>query len=475
LCKSKTGLEFALGEDFMKIGLAFFLVFSLSTFAAEKYGVYDSQGQRVSTFEAEWFDLSEKAKQIKQENSHKNLYVSSLKKGKSSKPNSRYSFNAETGAYIEAFRKETFAICPEKEVEGTWISEYSVYLNAKNCLSVQAPNLAGTFRILFLQNNGLTDTIQVLVEQSYIQMEDYSHRIWVTDLKYTRPLPNGGDDEFLVGPCREDLEDCGGYENRNYSQPLIVDKTKFTMRDALYYSKIGNRTLSRFTLEREEYKNEKLEESSLPLIDVSIADVWHFANERSKKEGLDTAYIIIKPNSEETGKLILLENPLYNTCKSCTILALDTSASGYRSQFNEEWFFLMHAGTSTRYYWGNEEDSHTVSRYEWVKPIGLKPVAQKLPNGFGLYDMAGIADDFGATCRSNLSPECIFIDEIRAQEKYVKPSNTTCEIKAGETEWQNISDGKCTTTNPEISTRKVYYQSLRLLRKTPKLHKLEKF
>jgi hypothetical protein len=230
-------------------------------------------------------------------------------------------------------------------------------------------------------------------------------------------------------------------------------------------------------LEKEEYKNKKLEESNLPLIDVGLYENWHFANERSKKEGLDTAYIIVKPHSEEVKKFILLENPIYNTCESCTILALDTSASGYRSAFKEEWFFLMHAGTSTRYYWGDEEDSRTVSRYEWVNPIGLKPVAKLLPNGFGLYDMASIADDFGgSTCRDNLTPECIFIDKIGAMEEYVKPSSTVCEIKAGQTEWKSITEsGKCTTTGSKISSKRIYYQSLRLLRKTPKLHKLEKF
>jgi len=351
----------------------------------------------------------------------------SINEDHSSNKTSHYHYKAETGAYIEATRKETFTICPEKEIEGTWISEYSVALNTENCLSVQAPNLAGTFRVLFMESNGLTDTIQVLVDQSYIQMGDYSHRIWVTDfgLKYDRCYSTVNKEKYEVICCystgdvtwcdTKNSEENGHYENRKYSQPLIVDKTKFTMGDALYYSKISDVTLSHFTLERDEYKNKKLEESNLPLMNVGIYEAWHFANERSKKEGLDTAYIILKPNSK---------------------LALDTLASGYRIPFEEEWFLLMHAGTSTRYYWGNEEDSRTVSRYEWVKPIDLKPVAQKRPNGFGLYDMAGIANEYGAYC--DFSPECLFIKEIRAREE-------------------------------------IYDRSLRLLRKTPKLHKLEKF
>jgi hypothetical protein len=84
--------------------------------AAEKYGVYDMQGKRISTFEAEWFDLLEKTRQVKDAYPQKNLYVSSLKKGRGSKPTSRYRYKAEIGAYIEAYREEIFAICPERKL-----------------------------------------------------------------------------------------------------------------------------------------------------------------------------------------------------------------------------------------------------------------------------------------------------------------------------------------------------------------------
>ncbi|MDR1829377.1 MAG: formylglycine-generating enzyme family protein [Candidatus Fibromonas sp.] len=331
-----------------------------------------------------------------------------------------YQYHFETGAYVEAGRNEIFLICPSKEVDGTWICEYTVALNPDNCLSVQAPNLAGTFRILFMENSGRTDTIQVLVEQSYIQMGDYSHRVWTTDKKYDMRFGSAwrcsGDECWEI--TRQEIERDGRYENRSYSQPLIVDKTKLTMGDALYYHKMDTSIITHWTFESDEYKNKKLEGSNLPLIDVNQYNSWRLANKRSKKEGLDTVYYI-----NDSG------------------LAIDTSASGYRLPFKEEWLLLMRAGASTRYYWG--EDSSKVSRYEWVSPIGLKPVAQRLPNGFGLYDMAGIADEwvhsgswgFVLSC-GDLSPDCTIINKIRPRENY---------------------------------------KGLRLLRKTPKLYKLEKF
>jgi hypothetical protein len=409
----------------------FFLILPFLAFAGEKYGVYDLQGNRVSTFEAERHELPEKIQQIISNHPKKKLYISSLQKGKTSKPSSRYRF--KTGSYIEASRKETFAICPsDNKTEGTWISEHSVSLNAENCVSVQAPDIAGTIDVLFLGNSGRTDTIQVLVDQSYIQMGDYSHKIWVMDPNIAKDIEEG----FRINT----FQIKGQYESRSYKQNLIVDKTKFIMADAWLYSKIDSNIYvphTPFQLERE-YKNVKLDKFKLPYVVTNVSDhfAWRFANLRSKMEGLDTAYYRIGND-----------------------IALDTLASGYRNVSREEWLFLMRAGASTRYYWGDEEwdcwegkkeDSLKISRYAWIGPVetismlignrtrytvsaSLKPVAQLLPNAFGLYDMVGISRD--AKVNIGYSPEGTFLDNIGSN----------------------------------------YYQSFRLVRKTPKLHKLEKF
>jgi hypothetical protein len=404
----------------MRICLPFILTLSFLAFAGDKYGVYDLQGNLVSTFEAERHELPEKTRQIKSGYPSKSMYVSLLKKGKTpaKQPASSYQYNFKTGSYIEAARKETFAICPPAKTEGTWISEHSVALSKENCLSVQAPGLAGTIDVLFMENSGRIDTIQVLVDQVYIQMGDYQHTIWTTELL------KGYDDDIRGGKIIREMRRNGYYESRNYNQTLIVDKTKFTVADAWHYSKIDSSVspFNRFDIEGY-LKNVNLEESKLPLI---ISYEWRLANLRSKMEGLDPVYYAN---------------------------GVDTSASGYRVPFEEEWFFLMRAGASTRYYWGDEgdlskkEDSLKISRHAWTDR-GLKPVAQLLPNAFGLYDMVGIALErwidylYGPTPSINgflscLSPEYGFMARITG-----------------------TSYG---------------YESFRLVRKTPKLHKLEKF
>lgn len=460
------------------------------SFAGEKYGVYDLQGNRISTFEAELHELSEKAQQIKATHSSKSLYISSVSKGKSSKPLSRYRYKVETGAYIEVSRKETFSICPDKEIQGTWISEHSVSLNAENCISVQAPNLVGTFLILFLGNSGKTDTIQVLTEQSYIQMGDYPHRVWVPD-----SMPWWCHSRFCEFPA------YGHYENRKYDQTLIVDKTKLTMGDAQYYYKVSEGIGSTAYL-KEYPKNEKFEESNLPFLG-DVDHKWRFANERSKKESLDTAYRMFDKrnyNIKDVEKLVTLHDT--NNMVGFDFLTLDSSASGYRVPYDDEWLFLMRAGASTRYYWGDEEDSLTVSSYAWFRPIGLKPTAQLLPNRFGLYDMVSLTQyelvetrtvyeydkpnnvfreerafyDGRIACTHrdilSISPECDFIlnkvGPIK-QRMGMPTVRKTCIMEPDGSE-------ECVRFDkPVLKTESVPYKGFRFVRKTPKLHKLDKF
>ena len=81
--------------------------------------------------------------------------------------------------------------------------------------------------------------------------------------------------------------------------------------------------------------------------------------------------------------------PVYND----TTWAIDYGADGYRMPTEAEWENACRAGTTTRYFWGDDLSYTEIGDYAWYSgnnsPSGFKVVGLKLPNSWGLYDMSG--------------------------------------------------------------------------------------
>jgi len=65
---------------------------------------------------------------------------------------------------------------------------------------------------------------------------------------------------------------------------------------------------------------------------------------------------------------------------------------GYRLPTEAEWEYACRAGTTTRFYYGDDPGYTNLHNYAWYfdnSIYGTQPVGQLLPNAWGLYDMAG--------------------------------------------------------------------------------------
>ena len=103
---------------------------------------------------------------------------------------------------------------------------------------------------------------------------------------------------------------------------------------------------------------------SLPVENVSWYDAVEFCNRLSKKAGLEPAYSI-------NGRTV----------------KWDRNASGFRLPIVEDWQYAARGGENYVYSGSNNLDE--VGWYNKNSEGKTHPVAQKKPNGYGLYDMSG--------------------------------------------------------------------------------------
>lgn len=102
---------------------------------------------------------------------------------------------------------------------------------------------------------------------------------------------------------------------------------------------------------------------------------WYLAvrycNARSRRDNLDS---------------------VYSLAGDSTTWKADTAKDGYRLPTEAEWEYLARAGSATGWSWGNDTSVNTLAPRAWWagNSVGnVQPPALKLPNAFGLYDMAG--------------------------------------------------------------------------------------
>lgn len=135
-----------------------------------------------------------------------------------------------------------------------------------------------------------------------------------------------------------------------------------------------------------EFKGEK----NLPVENVSWVDAVSFCNKLSEKDGLKPCYSYKKNTNAVQWNLYNNEMEEWSETRWKNFnknFACDTTANGYRLPTVEEWQYAAEGGQEFKY-----SGSDNIDDVAWCyNNSGSKThtVAQKLPNGYGLYDMSG--------------------------------------------------------------------------------------
>ena len=128
----------------------------------------------------------------------------------------------------------------------------------------------------------------------------------------------------------------------------------------------------------------------LPVESVSWIDAVVFCNKLSEKEGLKPCYSYEETSSVRKWKFLKEDFREWSDKKWKKFnenFVCNFNANGYRLPSVEEWRYAAEGGISYKY--SGSDNLDEVGWYDGNSGNRTHPVAQKKPNGYGLYDMSG--------------------------------------------------------------------------------------
>lgn len=176
---------------------------------------------------------------------------------------------------------------------------------------------------------------------------------------------------------------------------LAEKKAKYIKNIDAYFIKIPNQNYSMMMTEitQKQWKTvmgnnpSKVKGDDLPVENVSWIDAVMFCNKLSEKEGLKPCYSYGRTSNVEEWDFLEEEIWRWSDSKWENFIDCDFDTSGYRLPTWAEWQYAARGGENYKY-----SGSDNLDEVGWYKGISEKkthPVAQKDPNGYGLYDMSG--------------------------------------------------------------------------------------
>ena len=355
------------------------------------------------------------------------------------------SLKAET--WLEVEKNETIKICFDAKVSA-WETSLDTEMLGESCLKVRMPMLIGvsTINVKFTDSDSY-HKINLAVGMKYLDFKN-EETLYGNDLCQTF-----NEDTKIVSVTGTYLVDEYPVTNCEITQ-LMWDEIPQNPKDHQIEKEWSERKKSSI-------RNEKCNAHDSAANMMSLYMAMKYANARSIREGLKPYYtfsatkhrsiIMIKPKSGEYDDTII--NPRYQyvanhyqeqrkgpmhqyVIKSYDfsnhegkniLVSVDSTSDGYRLPYYDEWMMLARGGEkeSMTPWCNNSAKIKDVTKYarfaKYKENVKTEPVGQLRSNGYGLYDVLGLVEEFVLFeehnwLRPNSNPLFITILEDRREE-----------------------------------------------------------
>jgi tetratricopeptide (TPR) repeat protein len=247
---------------------------------------------------------------------------------------------------------------------------------------------------LFLENAGMPDLAREYFKKALVLKPDSVVSRYVERGAATGIPSEGGMKCLPSGFLPFSFGDC------RFVQGFRMDSVEVTRQ--LYAETMGAAAPSSWATADSSIGADSM---GLPADSITWLNAVLFCNQRSKKEGLDSCYSLEnfrdtvirmkKTTVYRKGGALLDRYEMEDFKWRLADIRWDRSKNGYRLPTGDEFEYAVRAGTTTEYFWGN--DQNKADEYAWYRDnSGGKshPVARKKPNRFGLYDIIGNLEEW---------------------------------------------------------------------------------